>query len=204
MTKRMRFTGLFITLTVAVGLVLAVGHPPEARAQDNSEDSQSTGICVNVEGSDDSNGDAQIPDGPFSVQVSVHADSSGEPGDRLFDLVSPDEYAAGEIAFFEAPPDTTLQPGASYWMVWQHISGESHRLQRTSSDCEDSGRLSGFGIADGSLSAINFGQTWNTFTTSLEIAVYGEAVEGVTGPLLVSNLEQSPATAGEVTQQYSV
>ena len=45
MLRRMSFTALFIALTVAVGLVLVVGGPPEARAQDNSENSQSTGIC---------------------------------------------------------------------------------------------------------------------------------------------------------------
>ena len=48
---------------------------------------------------------ATIPDGPTSVSVAVHADSSGQPGAKLVDLVSPTEYAAGH-SFFEAPPGT--------------------------------------------------------------------------------------------------
>ena len=62
------------------------------------------GIGVDIEGSDDSNGDAQVPDDASSVSVAVHADSSGEPGNKLFDLVSPAEFEAGELSFFEAPP----------------------------------------------------------------------------------------------------
>ena len=65
------------------------------------------GIGVNIEGSDDSNGNAQVPSGPTSVSVAVHADSSGKPGAKLFDLVSPTEYAPGH-SFFEAPLGTNL------------------------------------------------------------------------------------------------
>ena len=50
---------------------------------------------VNIEGSDVSNGDFQVPDDPSSVSVAVHADSSGKPGAKLFDLVSPDAFRAG-------------------------------------------------------------------------------------------------------------
>ena len=71
------------------------------------------GIAVNVNGSDDSNGDPQVPDGPASVLVSVHADSGGNPGKKLFDLISPTEFGAGH-RFFEAPPGTYLDPDTSY------------------------------------------------------------------------------------------
>ena len=57
------------------------------------------GIGVNIEGSNDSNGNAQVPSGPTSVSVAVHADSNGKPGEKLFDLVSPTEFAAGHSFF---------------------------------------------------------------------------------------------------------
>ena len=79
--------------------------------------------------------------------MAVHADSSGEPGAKLFDLVSPDNFAVGP-SFFEAPPDTRLLPDTSYVLVWSHLSGTLHRLVRTSSDSEDSIGLRGYSIAD--------------------------------------------------------
>ena len=178
------------------------------------------GIGVNVEGSDDSNSDAQIPDGPSSVSVAVHADSGGKPGDKLFDLVSPDGYAAGKLSFFEAPTGTTLAPDTSYVMVWTYRNGEEHRLGRTLSNDEDHPEtLNGFDMADAfyrgaSLSSV----TVSTAGHALEIAVYGEAVDAgflaaprlvsnievLAGPRLVSNVGQSSAVRADVTQQYAM
>ena len=71
------------------------------------------GIGVEIEGSSN-----RKPDGPTSVSVAVHAaDSDGKPGRKLFDLVSPGEYAAGHV-FFEAPPDTHLAPTTPVVLVW--------------------------------------------------------------------------------------
>ena len=106
------------------------------------------GIGVNIEGSDDSNGNPQVPSGPTSVSVAVHADSSGKPGAKLFDLVSPTEFAAGH-SFFEAPPGTVLAPNTSYVLVWSYLRGTWHRLQKTSSNGEDSGARTGASIANG-------------------------------------------------------
>ena len=92
------------------------------------------GIGVNIEGSG-----SNFPDGPTSVSVAVHADSGGKPGLKLFDLVSPSEYAAGH-SFFEAPPGTTLAADTSYVLVWSHLGGAEHRLHRTLSDNEGRGR----------------------------------------------------------------
>ena len=89
------------------------------------------GIGVNIEGSG-----SKYPDGPTSVSVAVHADSSGQPGAKLVDLISPTEYAAGH-SFFEAPPGTYLRGGTSYVLVWGHLGGTVHRLRKTSSDSED-------------------------------------------------------------------
>ena len=180
------------------------------------------GIGVDVEGSVDSNGDPQIPDGPSSVSVAVHADANGQPGDKLFDLVSPDQYAAGELAFFEAPPGTYLDPDTSYVMVWTKLSGEDHRLDRSSEDehDDDPRRLEGFSLAN----AFYRGGSLSSLTVSvnpshvLKIAVYGEAVDASflaaprlesdvevpDGPRLVSNVGQSQAVTASVTQQYGM
>ncbi|WP_420623233.1 fibronectin type III domain-containing protein [Candidatus Poriferisodalis sp.] len=100
------------------------------------------GIGINIEGSG-----SNFPDGPTSVSVAVHASTGGEPGAKLFDLVSPTEYGAGH-SFFEAPPRTTLEASTTYVMVWSHLGGTEHRLQKTSTDSEDSGAASGFSIAN--------------------------------------------------------
>ena len=73
------------------------------------------GIGFNIEGSNDADGNAQVPDGPTSVLVSVYADSGGKPGEKLFDLVSPTEYAPGH-SFFEAPPGALLTPNTSLYL----------------------------------------------------------------------------------------
>ena len=126
------------------------------------------GIGVNIEGSS-----SNFPDGSSSVSVAVHADSGGKPGAKLFDLLSPTEYAAGH-SFFEAPRGTTLAASTSYVLVWSHLGGTSHRLQRTKSDSEDSGALAGLSIAN----AFYHGSDVNNLSVStaghsLEIVVYG-------------------------------
>ena len=128
------------------------------------------GIGVNIEGSG-----SNYPDGPTSVSVAIHADSSGQPGTKLVDLVSPTEYAAGH-SFFEAPPGSYLAPSTSYVLVWSHLGGTVHRLRKTASNGEDAGALIAFSIANafyrgaavGSLSEHSGGD-------ALEIAVYGES-----------------------------
>ena len=128
------------------------------------------GIGVNVEGSN-----SEFPDGPDSVSVAVHADASGLPGDKLFDLVSPAEYGAGHH-FFEAPAGKTLEPETSYVMVWSHVSGTNHRLVKTLGDGEDSPVRRGSSIAD----AFYHGADLSNLSVSgagsaLEIVVYTDA-----------------------------
>ena len=126
------------------------------------------GIGVNIEGSG-----SNFPDGPMSVSVAVHAGVSGKPGAKLFDLVSPDEYAAG-LSFFEAPRGTTLEVSKSYVVVWSHLGGASHRLQRTLIDSEDSGALTDFSIANVFYRGADLDNlSANSTSNALEIAVYG-------------------------------
>ena len=131
------------------------------------------GIDVHINGSDNSNGVPQVPDGSASVLVSVHADSGGRPGAKLFDLISPTEFGAGQ-RFFEAPPRTYLTPDTSYHLVWRHTGGTPHRLQLTNTASEDSGALTGASIADefrrGSVREQN---------KALELAVYTEVLTRV-------------------------
>ena len=129
------------------------------------------GIGVEIEGSSN-----RKPDGPTSVSVAVHAAvSGGKPGRKLFELVSPGEYAAGHV-FFEAPPGTHLAANTSVVLVWRHLSGTGHRLHRTTDNDEDSGRATQSSIAN----SYYLGADVNNLTedsngNALQIAVYTEA-----------------------------
>ena len=180
------------------------------------------GIGVNINGSVGMNSTPQLPGGPSSVSVSVHEDVNGSPGAKLFDLISPDEYAPG-VSFFEAPPDTALLPDTSYVMVWRYLSGAWHRLVRTASDDEDAGGLTDFRIADAFRSGADLTSlSEDTDGYGLELAVYGEAGQApVAAPedlqveppavlrhapevgTLVSNLGQDSLPAATITQQYA-
>ena len=159
------------------------------------------GIGVNIEGSSNN-----FPDGSASVSVAVHADSGGKPGDKLFDLLSPTEYAAGH-SFFEAPPGTYLDPNTAYVLVWRYISGTTHRLQRTAVDAEDAGARSGAGIANAYyLGAAADNLTVDSGGNALEVAVYTEVLDTAPGEFvlvvdlpteaLVSNIGQSSVSGG--------
>ena len=127
------------------------------------------GIGVNIEGSG-----SNYPDGPTSVSVAVHADSNGQPGAKLVDLVSPTEYAAGH-SFFEAPPGTYLRKGTSYVLVWSHLGGTVHRLRKTASNGEDAGALTHFSIANVFYRGADLDNlSEHSGGDALEIAVYGE------------------------------
>ena len=125
------------------------------------------GFGVEIEGSE-----AQVPDGPTSVSVAVHAQSGGKPGAKLFDLISPTEYAAGH-SFFEAPPGKTLEANTSYVLVWRHNAGTWHRLHRTTSDGEDSGSLPMFWVSDSYYRGADLENlTEDSDSNALQIAVY--------------------------------
>ena len=127
------------------------------------------GIGVNIEGSG-----SNYPDGPTSVSVAIHANSSGQPGTKLVDLVSPTEYAAGH-SFFEAPPGTHLKGNTSYVLVWRHLGGTVHRLRKTSSDGEDVPALTNFSIANVFYRGADLDNlSANSGSNALEIAAYGE------------------------------
>ena len=127
------------------------------------------GIGVNIEGSG-----SNYPDGPTSVSVAVHANSNGQPGAKLVDLVSPTEYAAGH-SFFEAPPGTHLRKDTSYVLVWSHLGGTVHRLRKTGSNGEDSGGHITASIADVFYRGADLDNLSANSSNALEIAVYSES-----------------------------
>ena len=127
------------------------------------------GIGVNIEGSG-----SNYPDGPTSVSVAVHANSNGQPGAKLVDLVSPTEYAAGH-SFFEAPPGTHLRKDTSYVLVWSHLGGTVHRLRKTGSNGEDSGGHITASIADVFYRGADLDNLSANSSNALEIAVYTES-----------------------------
>ena len=127
------------------------------------------GIGVNIEGSG-----SNYPDGPTSVSVAVHANSNGQPGAKLVDLVSPTEYAAGH-SFFEAPPGTHLRKGTSYVLVWSHLGGTVHRLRKTGSNGEDSGGHITASIANVFYRGADLDNLSANSSNALEIAVYSES-----------------------------
>ena len=138
------------------------------------------GIGINIEGSSSS-----VPDGPTSVSVAVHADSGGKPGAKLFGLVSPTEFAAGH-SFFEAPAGTTLAASTSYVLVWTHLGGASHRLQRTASDNEDADALTDFSIANVFYRGADLANLSANSTNALEIAVYGPLPPTIAAPFVLA------------------
>ncbi len=126
------------------------------------------GIGVNIEGSSRLSV-AQVPDDAASVSVAVYsADADGKPDAKLFDLVSPTEYAPGH-SFFEAPAGTTLVANTSYVVVWRHLGGAWHRLQITLGNSEDAGALAGFSIADAA--------TWGSDVANQLVDANGNALE---------------------------
>ncbi len=135
---------------------------------------------VTVMGSD------ELPGDRTNLKVSLYTDSNGQPGQKLFDLVNPDEYKKGPM-FFEAPPGTTLEPGTSYVLVWEHLAGKPHHFSQTTGNNEDTGAADGFSIADAfSRGAAVNSLTADTSGNSLLISVYGEPLLVVAAPSVVA------------------
>ena len=133
--------------------------------------------------------------------ATVHADRERpKPGAKLFDLVNPGEFKAGNDSFFEAPPDTVL--------IAEHLLRAGLELPHrqhgppVAADLGkyrrwDSGELTDFSIADGFYSGADIGNlAIASAGHALEIAVYGddlgEEPEAMEEPLfkMVQNLEQ--------------
>ena len=141
--------------------------------------------------------DVEVVTGGNNLSVSINAVNNGLPGSVVHSLTAP---AAGTgVKTFTAQSGATLAAGTTYFVVAQ---GGSSTLRTTSSNAEDSGKASGWSIANTGIwqrPAINLGWRNNSgglLGHSLEITVRGTLVS----PPLVGNLGQSaeslPATVG--------
>ena len=86
-----------------------------------------------------------------TISASVHARSSGRPGEKLFDLVSPATIVVGDNTF-TAPENAVLSANRRYYLVVRAGPSSSMAvLAVTNSDAQDSTSQSGWSIDDGGL-----------------------------------------------------
>ena len=126
----------------------------------------------------------KVGGGSLSMDVAIHRDSNGVPGQRLFALTNPpnQNFAGGTIAAFGAPPDSRLTANTTYWVVVGTSSGYV-RLDLTDADGELSGKQPGWSIGNNLVSMSGPDASWVSDPRSLRIAV-----EGVVFDSFVSNL----------------
>ena len=117
-----------------------------------------------------------------TYSVSIHADSSGEPGDSLDELTKPETLADGVNTFTAPDNGINLLTDTTYWVVVDVSTpaGDrqvSHRF--TSSASEDAGVSPVWTIAD----TVSFRQfdaadlTWTSDDGSLKMAVLGRVTD---------------------------
>ena len=115
-----------------------------------------------------------------TYSVSIHADSSGAPGESLGELTNPAALANG-VNTFTAPDGINLLTGTTYWVVVDVSAAGNrqvgHRL--TGSAREHTGVTPAWSIADtiGFRPAIGGTLTWNNSPASLKMAVLGRVTD---------------------------
>ena len=121
--------------------------------------------------------------GSPTLDVAVHRDSSGAPGQRLFALDNP-PTAIGSASrhIFGAPPGSRLTANTTYWVVAGTSSGRA-RLNLTANDDERPGKQPGWSIGDSLVSMSGPDASWVTDARSVQMAVQGVVVDS-----FVSNL----------------
>ena len=104
------------------------------------------------------------------ITASLHRMNSGEPGDKVADLINPDSIVAGSNVF-SVPSGTVLSAGTDYAVVFS-ISG-NWNLGGTYSRREDSGSQSDWSIEDTYYNLVGSGYTAPLGRFSLMIRVNG-------------------------------
>ena len=114
-------------------------------------------------------------------RVSIHSDSSGEPGSRLRAL---DNLGAIPTSFAWIDFDTNdlgLDPETPYWIVLDRASGNHEFVFRTTqSTAEDAGTAAGWSIGDRLQETTSVGGPWNPvsgFPLIPRLTIKGEQVE---------------------------
>ena len=111
--------------------------------------------------------------------VSVHSDSSSNPGDRVgTQLTNPGSLPTTTTdVIFTATGGLDLTANTEYWLVWDtgQQNSATGTLEVTTSDAEDTGPATGWSLGDGSKSRAFGATAWPATLASdaYQIALYG-------------------------------
>ena len=141
----------------------------QVRAQTFTTGSRAGGYTVtSVDiGSDDAEGDS------FTANLSITDPTSGNPVAKVATLTVPTSFTAGTLTFI-APPYTVLEPNTTY-SVTITVGSNNVTLDTTLSNGEDSGRTSGWSIANTSHRVDGGDWAETTDGESIRIAINGPA-----------------------------
>ena len=131
--------------------------------------------------------------------VTVHSDTSGQPGDLLYTLIPPVPLTVlgdGGPVTFTAPPSSTLSSGITYWLKLEaaaastYFGGNFIFVQRAGDGSEVQGPTTDnrWTIGDSSLTSRQV-LSWQTDNRVVKMSVLGAQRP----PVLVSNLGQTSA-----------
>ena len=113
-----------------------------------------------------------------TYSVSVHADSSNDPGTSLGALAKPSLSTGGGTRSFTAAGDgIALAPNTQYWVVLDAAAGTNQRIgwRRTSSTDEDAGAAAGWSL-DAARTRGSGSSTWSAASMARKMAVHAVAV----------------------------
>ena len=111
--------------------------------------------------------------GSPTLDIAVHSDSGGAPGQRLFALDNPTHIITSSLhVIFGAPPSSWLTPNTTYWVVAGTTSG-AVRLALTAGDGERPGKQPGWSIGDSLVSMSGPDASWVTDARSVQMIVQG-------------------------------
>ena len=114
-------------------------------------------------------------------RVSIHSDSSGEPGSRLRALDNPGAIPTSFAWIDFDANDLGLDPETPYWIVLDRASGSHEFVFRTTqSTAEDAGTAAGWSIGDRLQETTSVGGPWNPvtgFPLIPQLTIKGEQVE---------------------------
>ena len=87
-----------------------------------------------------------VGDDYTNLKISLYTESSGLPGTKVFDFVSPRTFVAG-LNTFRAPANKSVSPGTTYFIVAENDENEGG-WTTIGNVAEDSGSASGWSLAD--------------------------------------------------------
>ncbi|MDE0381983.1 MAG: fibronectin type III domain-containing protein [Rhodospirillales bacterium] len=122
-----------------------------------------------------------------AYSVSVHADSSNDPGTSLGALAKPSLGTGGGTRSFTAAGEgIALQPDTRYWVVLDAAAGTNTRIgwRQTSSTAEDAGAAAGWSLDAARTRSSGSSGSWNA---------------SIARKMAVHALEQAPATTPPAT-----